>query len=380
MIESAEVSGNVSSRDGLLMKRLPEGSRFGHQGLMQYLQVRESRKHRAIHLLTHRGTCQDAIVGNEALVRLPMSAHFGSALAPTHGTRGRHVLYALRSMALIKAMKPALALKASFLWSCGWRCVAHPQTSADCSAHRRTRVPHWHSPMVTIWSLCLQHMRLQPLHWPTLNRCAVVDELKITLLSLLLQDIGAVAHVRCGAADIDVEPRTAAAMSLHQLTKLVPGNAKYADALARCIERMPAIHGRVRWRCMRPCRKHRVAAELSRWPRQVLVEESTPGLCRRIKQERDATLPEFKRSRPKYAAYFTWMSQRIEERYPGMEQCAIDKLLCMDSGELDLLLQPQNKDMDAATLLAAADKGIDWKTFQALASAETAHMAHMLEQ
>ena len=114
MIESAEVSGNVSSRDGLLMKRLPEGSRFGHQGLMQYLQVRESRKHRAIHLLTHRRTCQDAIVGNEALVRLPMSAHFGSALAPTHGTRGRHVLYALRSMALIKAMKPALALKASF--------------------------------------------------------------------------------------------------------------------------------------------------------------------------------------------------------------------------------------------------------------------------
>jgi hypothetical protein len=106
----------------------------------------------------------------------------------------------------------------------------------------------------------------------------------------------------------------------------------------------------------------------------VLVEESTPGLCRRIKQEHDAKLPEFKRSRPKYAAYFTWMSQRIEERYPGMEKCAIDKLLCMDSGELDLLLQPQNKDMDAATLLAAADKGIDWKTFQTLASAEAAHM------
>ena len=107
---------------------------------------------------------------------------------------------------------------------------------------------------------------------------------------------------------------------------------------------------------------------------QVLLEESTSGLCRRIKQERDAKLPEFKRARPKYASYFEWMSQRIEARCPGMEQGAIDKLLCMDSGELDLLLQPQNKDMDSAALLTAADKGIDWKTFQTLASAETAHM------
>jgi len=131
--------------------------------------------------------------------------------------------------------------------------------------------------------------------------------------------------------------------------------------------------------CDGPCdlpRRALNAAELSIVSRagQVLLEESTSGLCRRIKQERDAKLPEFKRDRPKYAAYFAWMSQRIETRYPGMEQSAIDKLLCMDSGELDLLLQPQNKDMDAATLLAAADKGIDWKTFQTLASAEAAHM------
>ena len=104
------------------------------------------------------------------------------------------------------------------------------------------------------------------------------------------------------------------------------------------------------------------------------MEENAEGLCRRIQQERDAQLPEFKRARPKYAAYFAWMSQRIEARYPGMEQADVDKLLCMDSGELDLLLQPQNKDMDTATLLAAAEKGIDWKTFQTLASAGAAHM------
>ena len=111
MIESAEVSGNVSSRDGVLMKRLPEGSRFGHRGLMQYLQVRKTASAATIALLTRSCVDQDAIVGHEALVRSSLSAHFGTALAATHGTRGRHLLYALRSMALIKATKPALALK-----------------------------------------------------------------------------------------------------------------------------------------------------------------------------------------------------------------------------------------------------------------------------
>jgi hypothetical protein len=107
---------------------------------------------------------------------------------------------------------------------------------------------------------------------------------------------------------------------------------------------------------------------------QVLMEENAEGLCRRIEQEREVQLPEFKRARPKYAAYFAWMSQRIEARCPGIEQAAVNKLLCMDSGELDLLLQPQNKDVDATMLLAAAEKGIDWKTFQTLASTGAQHM------
>ena len=110
MIESAEASGNVSSRDGVLMKRLPEGSRFGHRGLVQYLQVRKTAS-AAPAFLTRLCVYQDAIVGHESLVRSSLSAHFGTALASTHGTRGRHMLYALRSMALIKATKPALALK-----------------------------------------------------------------------------------------------------------------------------------------------------------------------------------------------------------------------------------------------------------------------------
>ena len=116
------------------------------------------------------------------------------------------------------------------------------------------------------------------------------------------------------------------------------------------------------------------AAGLTGCLTQILVEESSEGLCRRIEQEREAQLPEFKRARPKYAAYFAWMSQRIEARCPGMDKAALDKLLCMDSGELDLLLQPQNKQLDAAALLAAADNGIDWKTFQALASTGATRM------
>ena len=169
--------------------------------------------------------------------------------------------------------------------------------------------------------------------------------------------------------DMAVEPRTAAAMSLHQLTQLAPENAKYAEALARCVSRLPDVHGQV-WLGggMQPAR-------LADWCRmQILMEESTEGLCRRIQQERDAQLPEFQRARPKYAAYFAWMTQRIKARHPDMEQSSVDKLLCMDSGELDLLLQPQNKAMDAAMLLAAAERGIDWKTFQALASTGATRM------
>ena len=110
-------------------------------------------------------------------------------------------------------------------------------------------MPHWHLRTAMIQSSCLQRTQRQLLHWPMPSRCVSRGTVlsRIAALNIRRQDIGAVAHVRCGAADIDVEPRTAAAMSLHQLTQLVPGNAKYAEGLARCIARMPDIHGRVRW-------------------------------------------------------------------------------------------------------------------------------------
>jgi hypothetical protein len=89
-------------------------------------------------------------------------------------------------------------------------------------------------------------------------------------------------------------------------------------------------------------------------------------LLERIRQQHEAAQPEFKRPKPKYAAYFAWMAQRIAERFPDIEDAARDKLLCMDSGELDLLLQPQNAHLDVAALVEAAEHGISWKTFSAL--------------
>ena len=111
MIANAESSGNVSSRDGVLMKRLPEGSRFGHRGLVQYLQARQHARARLVHACSCCIGVQDALLGNESLVRSSMSTHFSAAIAAAQGARGRHALYALRSMALVQAGKPALALK-----------------------------------------------------------------------------------------------------------------------------------------------------------------------------------------------------------------------------------------------------------------------------
>jgi hypothetical protein len=43
MIHAGEASAALSTRDGKLMKRLPEGSRFTTRGLVQLLEVRLSR-------------------------------------------------------------------------------------------------------------------------------------------------------------------------------------------------------------------------------------------------------------------------------------------------------------------------------------------------
>lgn len=102
---------------------------------------------------------------------------------------------------------------------------------------------------------------------------------------------------------------------------------------------------------------------------QILVEEGVDALLDRIQQEREARLPDYACPQPKYAAYFAWMASRLEERYPALDDASRDKLLCMDSGDLDTLLQPGNEHLDATALLKAADSGIDWETFKTLVPA-----------
>jgi hypothetical protein len=99
---------------------------------------------------------------------------------------------------------------------------------------------------------------------------------------------------------------------------------------------------------------------------QLLQDEGVSALLTRIQQQHDASLPQYKRPDPKYAAYFAWMSQRIEERLPQLDSASRDKLLCMDSGELDLLLDPKNAHLDQAAIMDAAEHGLEWSTFKTI--------------
>ena len=63
------------------------------------------------------------------------------------------------------------------------------------------------------------------------------------------------------------------------------------------------------------------------------------GLEEFLADEREFVfLPEHKRKRPKYYYYYEWMTERIHEGHPMLEEPVLDKLLTMDAGELDLML------------------------------------------
>jgi hypothetical protein len=103
---------------------------------------------------------------------------------------------------------------------------------------------------------------------------------------------------------------------------------------------------------------------------QILQGQGVAALRIRLGQQAEAELPAFKKKQPKYSAFFSWMAKRIQERFPDLDEASRDELLCMDSGELDILLLPQNKHLDTADLLDAARNGIDWKAFQSVATSE----------
>ena len=58
-----------------------------------------------------------------------------------------------------------------------------------------------------------------------------------------------------------------------------------------------------------------------------------------LEKDKLANAPEYVRPRPKYARYYEAMRERIREHYPELPAPVMDKLLALDAGELDLLLQ-----------------------------------------
>ena len=179
--------------------------------------------------------------------------------------------------------------------------------------------------------------------------------------------------MQCGATTVQVTLRTAAAISLFRASKLDP---ECSDSAVLSIGRLSELHAQARNLQMRSlaCLEQRLTPRT-----QVLHDEGVDALLLRLKQEHEALQPDFKRGQPKYAAYFEWMTQRLAARFPELDQASRDKLLCMDSGELDLLLQPANAHLDAAALLEAADSGLNWRTFQAVTQG-TAPVAQLSSQ
>ena len=99
---------------------------------------------------------------------------------------------------------------------------------------------------------------------------------------------------------------------------------------------------------------------------QILKEGGIEALECRMRDEAEARRPPFQRPQSKYSYYFAWMSGRITERFPALEEPERDQMLLMDSGQLDSLLD--NKDVTAAMLLNVAEKGLTWEMCQRLSN------------
>ena len=72
----------------------------------------------------------------------------------------------------------------------------------------------------------------------------------------------------------------------------------------------------------------------------MLIEKGTDSFLLWLADQHERALPEYARVRPKYYYYYEWMRKRLGERFPeGLPEPVVDKLLALDAGELDLLLQ-----------------------------------------
>ena len=85
----------------------------------------------------------------------------------------------------------------------------------------------------------------------------------------------------------------------------------------------------------------RLSAKLSVELRDVLARECTgvEDALEWLDEDKWENAPEYVRPRPKYYYFYELMKKRINEHYPELPQPVMDKLLSLDAGELDLLLQ-----------------------------------------
>lgn len=119
-----------------------------------------------------------------------------------------------------------------------------------------------------------------------------------------------------GGEALIVDAGVAAAIERRRAWELAPDDVSYADAVTRAARQYLAAQ-----------------------PRKVLVEEGAEATVAWLDKEKWANAPEYVRPRPKYYYLYEWMRERIGEHYPALPEPVMDKLLALDSGELDLLLQ-----------------------------------------
>jgi len=83
---------------------------------------------------------------------------------------------------------------------------------------------------------------------------------------------------------------------------------------------------------------NRLADKLSSQIRDVLLKGTREALAW-LEVDKWENAPEYIRPRPKYYYFYEMMKERIYEHFPELPQPVMDKLLSLDAGELDLLLQ-----------------------------------------
>ncbi|KAK9822055.1 hypothetical protein WJX74_003920 [Apatococcus lobatus] len=115
-----------------------------------------------------------------------------------------------------------------------------------------------------------------------------------------------------------LEDYTAAGLAAAQAQELRKGSLEYQEDVQRITCRMPRLHA------------------------DALEEGGVAALKHKLAAEAEEAKPEFLKQRPKYYYYYRWMTERITEHCTQLPAPVMDKLLTMDAGELDLLLQHES--------------------------------------